>query len=511
METSEEKQTHAGRGGLAVLAAKVFFIVVGFVQQPLLKAAIGLDGYGALSRVLSVSNVVNNVVVSGSTQGVSRLVAQAKNDRIALRQALGVHLPLAIVLGLVLAVVAPFLASFQHAPHIRLPLIVMAVVLIAYGCYAPLIGALNGRGQFVRQASLDIMFATLRTVLMVGCGVLLATRGAGPLGTTIGFAIAACFIVPLALRWTGTGEAGVDSSLPSAKTYLVQWLTIASAQLGINLLMQMDLFLLGRCLSLRAADLSLIDASKRADEWVGTYKACQLFAFLPYQLLFSVTQVLFPMLARARANTDGQEVKTLVVRGTRIGLILVGLIVSIVITLPGSLLNFAYGAVVADGGESTLRVLALGMTAFALLGLAMTILTSLGREGLASVLTWVSAVLVGLLVNFLTRNADFGRSQLLLSSMATSSVLLLVFVVASTAVWKTVGAFLPLLTFARVGATVALFAGAGFFLPRLPKLLVPFGAVAVVLAYIASLIVTRELTGADLAQARAVVQRRRAK
>ncbi len=511
-ETQEEARNNAGRGGLAVLAAKVFFIAVGFVQQPLLKAAIGLDGYGALSRVLGVANVVNNVVVSGSTQGVSRLVAQSKgNDGIALRQALRVHVPLAIAFGLLLVLAAPFLASFQAAPHIRVPLMVMGIVLVAYGCYAPLIGALNGRGQFVRQASLDVMFAVIRTVAMVCCGVLLAARGAGPLGTTIGFAIAACFILPLALRWTGTGATGVDPSLPSAKTYLVQWLTIASAQLGINLLMQMDLFLLGRCLSLRATDLSIVDAAKRADEWVGTYKACQLFAFLPYQLLFSVTQVLFPMLARAHANKNPEEVKQLVVRGTRIGLILVGLVVSIVLALPGSLLNFAYGTVVADGGTPALRVLACGMTAFALLGLAMTILTSLGREGIASILTWVSAVLVGLLVNFLTRDSDFGATQLLRSSIATSSVLCVVFVIAAAVVTKTAGGFLPLLTLARVGCTVALLATGGLFLPRLPKLAVPFGALAVVLAYVASLVVTRELTDTDLARARAVVQRRRVK
>ena len=510
-EISEEKQTNAGRGGLAVLAAKMFFIVVGFIQQPLLKAAIGLDGYGALSRVLSVSNVVNNVVVSGSTQGVSRLVARSNNDRVALRHALHVHIPLAFVLGLALALAAPYIASFQHAPHIRLPLVVMAVVLFAYGCYSPLIGALNGRGQFVRQASLDVMFATIRTVLMVGAGVLLAARGAGPLGTTIGFAVAACFILPLALRFAGTGEPGIDASLPTARAYLVQWVTIASAQLGINLLMQMDLFLLGRCLSLRAVDLSIVDASKRADEWVGTYKACQLFAFLPYQLLFSVTQVLFPMLARAHADSDPEGVKGLVTQGTRIGLILVGLIVSIVLALPGSLLNFAYGHVVAEGGTNTLRILATGMTAFALMGLAMTILTSLGREGLASILTWISAAFVGILVNLLTRNADFGAAQLLRSSMVTTGVLLIAFVVASVTVWKIAGAFLPMLTLARVSATVALLTSIGFFLPLLPKLLVPFGALAVALAYVASLVMTRELTSADLAQARAVVQRRRSK
>jgi len=48
--------------------------------------------------------------------------------------------------------------------------------------------------------------------------------------------------------------------------------------------------------------------------WVAVYRACQLFAFLPYQLLFSVTQVLFPMLAKANREEGPERVAELVAR-----------------------------------------------------------------------------------------------------------------------------------------------------------------------------------------------------
>ena len=70
-----EEQKRAGRGGLAVLVAKVFFILTGLVQQALLPRAIGRADYGALARVSAVTNVFNNVIVASSTQGVSRTVA----------------------------------------------------------------------------------------------------------------------------------------------------------------------------------------------------------------------------------------------------------------------------------------------------------------------------------------------------------------------------------------------------------------------------------------------------
>src|ERR1700754_2820236 len=95
---ANDEQKQAGRGGLAVLAAKVFFILTGLVQQALLPRAIGRADYGALARVFAVSNVFNNVIVSSSTQGVSRTVAAAgAYERQALRAALRAHVAIAFV------------------------------------------------------------------------------------------------------------------------------------------------------------------------------------------------------------------------------------------------------------------------------------------------------------------------------------------------------------------------------------------------------------------------------
>src|SRR5687767_10166959 len=131
-KTTDEGQK-AGRGGLAVLGAKVFFILTGLVQQALLPRAIGVGDYGALSRVLAVSNVFNNVIVSSSTQGVSRTVAAAgANERQALRATLRLHVGIAVIATLLLVGAAPLVAYFQHAEEVKVPLIVMGGVLAVY-------------------------------------------------------------------------------------------------------------------------------------------------------------------------------------------------------------------------------------------------------------------------------------------------------------------------------------------------------------------------------------------
>src|SRR5262249_40881955 len=154
-DTSRKDDVSAGRGGLAVLVAKVFFIVTGLVQQALLPRAIGRADYGALARVFAVSNVFNNVVVASSTQGVSRTVAAAGTyEREALRAALRAHLAIAAIATGLLLVAAPLVAHFQSAPEVLAPLAAMAGVLAVYGVYAPLVGYINGRRMFAKQAGL---------------------------------------------------------------------------------------------------------------------------------------------------------------------------------------------------------------------------------------------------------------------------------------------------------------------------------------------------------------------
>lgn len=513
-----DESRQAGRGGLFVLGAKLYFIATGFIQQPLLRLAIGNADYGALSRVLAVSNVFNNVVVASSTQGVSRVVAPAGDQhKQALRAALRVHLLVAVALALLLAGIAPLVASFQHAAEMATPLAVMAGVLLIYGLYAPLVGYLNGRRMFARQASLDVVAATLRTAAFLGLGAA-ASRYAGPLAASLGTwpgvlgasggaVLAATGVFLLALRWTGTGRAGEGG--PTPRAYLALLAPVMVSQLFTNALMQADIIMLGRYLSLGALASGIDEPDRRASEWVTVYRACQLFAFLPYQLLFSVTQVLFPMVAKANAEESRERVAELVRRGCRIGAIVTGLLASIVLALPGSLVKLAYGAEIADQARPALRVLALGQASFAMLGLATTVLVSLGREKTAMTM---NAFAVGLLVtacSILVPTATFGGDQLVATATATTAAMAIALVVAVTRVRAACDAFVPWKTALRVGAAIALAYVVGGALPTLGKV-VTLGAAALVgVAYVGLLVVTGELGREDLAQVTGLVTRRR--
>jgi len=134
----------------------------------------------------------------------------------------------------------------------------------------------------------------------------------------------------------------------------------------LNLLFQSDLQLLGWFAAESAEHVGR--AAIEADTLAGAYANAQLFCFLPYQLLLSVTFVLFPMLAEAQRDKDRAAVARYVRMGVRLALVLAGLMVSVTAGLPGPLLRLIFGAESAELGATGMRILALGSGLLPFLG-----------------------------------------------------------------------------------------------------------------------------------------------
>ena len=293
--------------------------------------------------------------------------------------------------------------------------------------------------------------------------------------------------------------------VPRARAYVTMLLPIAGAQLCTNVLLQIDIALLGRFLS-GSAGAGARDAVR---SWVAIYKECQTFAFLPYQLLFSVTLILFPMLARANAEGDPEAVRAYVARGARLAAIFGGLLVGVIVAMPEALLAFAYGAADAGRGAGVLRTLALAQGSFAMLGIATTILTSLGRERTSALLTLGAVVAVAVACTLLVPGAQFGQAQLVGSAQAALVALALALIVAGGQVRAQTGAFVPPATALRVAVALALCLGLGLVMPHLSRLVTPVVATAVAIAYLGLLAATGEIGAGDAALLRAMAGRRR--
>jgi stage V sporulation protein B len=206
------------------------------------------------------------------------------------------------------------------------------------------------------------------------------------------------------------------------------------------------------------------------------------------------------MVARAKAEGDTDGVKRYVERGARLAMIASGLMVSVIVALPSQLLAFAYSREVAERGAATLRVLALGQGAYAVLAIATTVLASLGWELLSATLMAGTLLAVVSGVALLAMPAAFGASQLEGAALGTSLALLLALLAAGFAVRRLAGAFVPMRTAARVLLAIGVVGLVGRYLPTGGGRILTIGlAMVVAAAFAILLVVTRELTGVDAA------------
>lgn len=504
---SESTAKTAGRGGLAIAVAKISFILLGFIQQLIFPRILGDAGYGSVSRMLAVVSIVNNVVVATSLQGVSRMVAGAAEGQadVALRQTLRVHAVLALLVSSTFAILAGTIANWIEAPHAATPLRIAAGVVLCYGIYAPLVGALNGQRRFVEQAGLDIFYGLSRTIAMtVGAWAFARVLHVdGAIGAAVGFVAAAILIVPVALTRSGIGKAG--STGPSANEYLKFLFPLIVAQAGLNLLLQTDLLLLSKAAGEHARVIGL-DAQE-ADKLLAPYRAVQLFGFLPYQLLMSVQFVLFPLLAKASSEGKAAEVTSLTRQGMRLAFVLTGAIAGPIAALGPHVLLLAYPETIAAGGAPFVRMYVLGLSSLAILGVASSALVSLRKERWSVMLTWTAVAAIAAAI-VLTRPSDAFGDLLLFSTARASAIgMVIAAVIGALLLRKVAGGFAPPLAMVRVLFAAAATVGLGSLLPFMGKLLVPLQAGALVIVYFILLIAMREIGRADLAMVKKVLGR----
>ncbi len=499
----------AGRGGLAITFAKVYFILLGLIQQIALPRVLGLAGYGALSSALSIASIAYNPVVTSSIQGMSRAISASSDDErpAVVRRLMGVHALIALVLGLGFFLLSAPIGRATGAPHIVPALRILAGVMLLYSVYSPLIGVLNGQKLFLRQASLDILAATLRTVGLIGGGYALASAGRGVEGSAGGFVFAAGAVFLAALVWVGLGRSGKGGT--SLSSHLVFIGPLLLGQVLLNLLLQADLTLLRTFASESAAAAGM--PLEAADPLVGAYRATQLFCFLPYQMLISVTFILFPLLAKAHHDADKDAVARYVRTGLRLALVLAGLMVSVTSGLSGPLIRLIFPAEAAELGTQSMQILTLGFGAFAIFGILVTVLNSLERERASATITGMAFALVVVLCFLRVRGGVFGAEMLLNTAMATTAGLVLATLVAAVLVKRTAGALVSPISLLRVGVALAIAVFVGRQFPNAGKLMTLVLSAAVALIYVVVLLASRELGKADLEMVMSVVRRRKAK
>jgi stage V sporulation protein B len=333
-----------------------------------------------------------------------------------------------------------------------------------------------------------------------------AALGFGAFGAASGVAAAALVVLVVALWVVGTGRSG-SGSLPW-KGWLLLMAPLWLYQLCLNLTLQVDLAVLkGNVAAIaQGAGMAATEAADTASRYAGLYRAAQTFAFVPYQLILSVTFVVFPMVSQAVSLGDADATRAYVRGAMRFSLLVLLAIAAPVSGAAAGVMRIAYPDAYLGGAEA-LAVLSLGMVCFALFVIGATILSGAGKPGTAAAIAVVTVLFVVSGNVVLVRMAGIGEGTLMAAATATSCGTLFALIAVGIAVARNFGAFLPvgstlrMLVAATIGWTAAHLTPSGTALMALLALVV--GGVA----YLMSLAVLREIGASELAIVRKVLKR----
>lgn len=497
-ETAEQVTRSAGRGFASILAAKLYFLVAGYAIVVSLSWILGRALYGVYGLVVGAISVLDNVIVTGTIQAVSRYTAADEEQAGAIKAA---ALKLQVLLGGGVAVLfafgAPWIARFERdeslTPYLRLA----AGIVLCYAFYSVFIGSANGLRRFGIQAALDALYATIRGLLIVG----LAAAGYAVWGAVGGFVAASCVIVVVAASVIGVRDLRAGFPVWTLARFVGP---VMLYLLLVNLAMFADLFLLKR-LSTELVQPG-VEGAEVVNATIGSYVAVQQLARITYQALISVTFVVFPLVSRSSFQADQESTRSYVETTMRYSFILAAGIAVSFVALPAQVLRVPF-PVEYQVGADALALLAPGYVAFSLFIVGTTILNAAGRLRLALTATGAMLAAVAAICWLLIPTTASPSGALVTAAAGATAGMVLGWIIVSAVLRRHFGATTPKLTTLRVLLAASVAVAIGRLLPHSSRVVTLAECLLVVGCFFLVLVVTRELGRRDWERVARVVQR----
>ncbi|MFO8074384.1 MAG: polysaccharide biosynthesis C-terminal domain-containing protein [Polyangia bacterium] len=499
-----------GRGAIAITAAKVWFMVTGWALIFCLPRIFkwtsdgdpqrGQELFGAYKLVFMGISFVNNGIITGTIQAVSKFTSEGASDPGDVRRAaLGVQGGVGVALAVAYMAFAGLLADLLGSPELAGLMRISAPVIAAYSCYAVFIGSFNGRRLYGRQALFDFAYSTVKVGLILG----LAAAGMEVLGTVLGFLVAAVAVAVAAGIAAGRGGTGTRFS---ARRYLSFAAVLIVYTFALNLVMSLDLFLLKGV----TAELAL-DSGAGADEasglsklLAGRYGAAQGLAFIPYQAVLAIAFVAFPMISRVIFVGDVERTRRYVRSTIRFSAILIAALASVFVALPRQALLLVFPPEYSAAAPA-LSVLAVGVACFGMMVIGNTILNGAGHPWRAMGVVLAALAAVSALVSVLVRLAGPGEDALLAAAGGTALGMFFGLALSGLAVLRRFRAYWSFLSALRVGVAVLAAVALGRWLPVGAWWLTLLECGAVLVVFFGVLVAVRELGADDFSKVASVL------
>ena len=466
----------AGRGTIYITAAKIWFMVSGYGIAVTLAYLLTVEDYGIYRVVINTVSIINAVIVTGTYQTVSKYVSQEPDKAEAIKwKALGLQVYVGGAATLGFFLLAPVTASLLNDPRLTGWLRLAALITLSYSFYSVYTGYFNGKRLFGIQAGLDITYSTLKLVFIV----LFALLGFGVTGSVGGFALAAASVLAVSAIIARGGDRSGDArtgQLFSFQSYVLLFTFV------LTLLQRVDLILIK---ALSSPDATI------ASEKAGYYSAAQDMANLTYQIIVSVTFVIFPLVSQSTFADDRERTQRYISNTLRYTLMVMALTATLFSSCAGGVLRVVYREAY-QAGAPALRIVAFGMLFFGVLYVVTTIISASGQPRVSLLLGVItlllSTVLNGLLIPL---HGLAGAATATTAAMMTGTAL------ACGYLWRKFRALMSAVSLTRIAACAGVTYGLSLIFSPTSKLLIIGELAGLSIVYASALILTGELGRAD--------------
>jgi stage V sporulation protein B len=483
-QTADVAKT-AGRGTIYITLAKIWFMVSGYGIHYLLPRLISREEVGLYQVTVSVVSIINAVIITGTYQTVSKYVSQEPEKADAIKsKALRLQTVVGGGASLGFFLLAPVIADYLNDPRLTGYLRLASLITLSYSFYAVFTGYFNGLKRFLAQAALDITYSTLKLAFIV----LLVWLGLGVEGGIGGFALAAACVLAISAVMAGRGKRSGD--VRASDLLKFQGLLLLFT-LVLNLLQKVDLMLIKALSSSDPIQTSLNAAD---------YSAAFNIANITYQIIISITFIIFPLVSEATFAKDRQRTRSYITGTVRYTLMIMALVATLFSANSTEVLLLIYPKEY-EGGAAPLAVLAFGMLLFGLLYVLTTIISASGHPKI-SLMTGLSALATSALLNYLLI-PPYGLRG---AATATTVSMLVGVVVASVYLLAQHSVLIRPVSAIRIAGCAGLVYALSVAYSPASKLLTIAQLIILSVVYLASLLVTRELGQEDFASIKRVLR-----
>lgn len=418
------------KDALLIPVAKIYFMITGYVFQMVIARFLSKSLIGMFNYVNSIVSPVNMILVQGGVQTASHFISRAKPEDVKSikNKILKLFISISITLFLFLQFFANKISLIitkdtQNSVYFRIAI----VIVLFYSVYAVLIGVFNGQKKFKNQAMFDMTYSTLK-VLLVSISLFLGFKLYGLLW---GWVLATAIITVLAYLLSITKKTNGENNIKYKELAKFSFPIIIS-QLFFYILLNLDTWMLG---ILSNKENVLING--------GNYLTITTLSRIPYQIVISITFIIFPFISKLSQLDDDKSIKTYIETSLRYSLLIAAPFVILISAYPSIFLKIIYGSAFVEN-SIYLSILVVGVLFLALFMINITIITASGKPKVSMIIT-ITIIPIDVLLNYFL----ISKYYLYGAVIATSISFFMAWLISSVYVFNVYKAFVPIKTLIR--------------------------------------------------------------